>query len=86
MLGLGARSRLSEDDPQLLASQPGDLDVRLVEPGGDQQGVVGTPLKLHHDLVLVNRNSRRGVDEVAEQVAGLAWIPKEGELLTIVPY
>ena len=28
-------------------------------------------LKLHHDLPLGNRDPRRGVDEVAKQVAGL---------------
>ena len=42
--------RLSEDQPQPLATQPGDDDIRLVEPGGDQQRVVGPLLEPHHDL------------------------------------
>ena len=32
--------RLSEDQPQSLTPQPGDDDIRLVEPRGDQQRVV----------------------------------------------
>ena len=32
--------RLTEDQPQPLAFQPRDRRVRLVESGGDQQGVV----------------------------------------------
>ena len=63
--------RLSEDQPQPLATQPGDHDIRLVEPGGDQQRIVRPLLELHHDFTLGDRDVRRGVDEVAEQMPRL---------------
>ena len=69
--------RLPEEEPQALVSQPGDPGLRLVEPGGDQQRVVGALLVLHDDFLLGDRDSRRGFDEVAEQVAGL------GRLVTV---
>src|SRR5437764_15056063 len=71
MLSRSAGLRLSEDKPQPLAPQPGDGDGCLVEPGGYQQRVVSALLELHHDLRLGDRDLGRGIDEVAEQVAGL---------------
>ena len=62
---------LSEDEPQSFVPQPGNFDIRLVELDGNQQWVVRSLLEPHHDLALTDRHAGRGVDEVAEQVAGL---------------
>src|SRR5208337_5175443 len=64
--------RSSEDELQPLAAQPGDGDVRLVIPGGDQQRIVGTLLEPHYDLFVRDLHTGRGVDEVAEQMPRLS--------------
>src|SRR3954470_19066947 len=69
--------RLPEDELQSLVTQPGNPDIRLVELDGNQQWVVGSLLELHHDFTLTDRHARRGVNEVAEQVAQL------GRLVTL---
>src|SRR5208282_279249 len=63
--------RLTEDQPQLLATQPGHDDVRFVETSRSQQRIVRASLESHLDSPLVDRDRRGSVDEVAEQMAGL---------------
>ena len=63
--------RLPEDQPQPLAAQPWHHFIRLIEPGRQQQRVVGTLLEPHDDFALGDRDFRRGVDEIAEEMPGL---------------
>src|SRR5436190_11310103 len=72
MLGRGTRMRLSEDQSQPLATKPGDDEIRLVEPSGNQQRIVRPLLKLHHHLSLRDRDLCRGVDQVQKQMPGLS--------------
>src|SRR5271157_1545139 len=64
-----------EYQPQPLATQPGDGDVRLIAFSGDQQWIVGTLLEPHHDLLVRDLHAGRSVDEVAEQM------PRLGDLV-----
>ena len=41
---------LPEDQPQPFVSQPRNHTLRLIEPGGDQQWVVGALLEPHDDF------------------------------------
>ena len=68
---------LPEEQLQTLAAEPRDHGLGLIEPCGDQQWVVGTLLELHDDLPLGDHQTRRGIDEVAEQMARL------GDLVTL---
>src|SRR6516164_9998491 len=70
MPGPAATIRLSQDQSQSLATQPGDHHIRPIEPGSDQQRIVRPPLKPHHDRPLLDRDRRRGVDQVPEQMTG----------------
>ena len=65
---------LSQDQAQAFVPQPRHPCVRLIEPRGDQQRVVGALLEPYHDFALRDRDFCRGVDEVAEQMAGLGGL------------
>src|SRR5208282_1568820 len=69
--GRGARMRLTEDQPEPLAAQPWHHFIRLIEPGRQQQWVVGTLLEPRGDSFLGDRDFRRGVDEIAEEMPRL---------------
>ena len=63
--------RLPKDQPEPLAAQPWQDLIRLIETGRQQQRVVGTLLEPHDDFALRDRDFRRGVDEIAEEMPGL---------------
>ena len=63
--------RSTEDQPEPLAAQPRHHFIRLVEPGRLEQWVVGTLLEPDDDFALGDRDFRRGVHEIAEEVPGL---------------
>jgi hypothetical protein len=51
--------KLSEDQPQPPTTQPGDDDICLVEPGGNQQRIVRSLLKLYQDFTPGDHDIRR---------------------------
>src|ERR1700722_12431434 len=73
---LGSRASMtsSEDQPQSLAPQPGDGHIGLVEPGGDQQRIMSPALVPDHHFTLADRDPRRGINEVTEQVSRLGHL------------
>ena len=65
-------SRLTEDQLQLLAAEPRDNGVGLVEPSRYQQGIVCAALKSHLDVPLVDSDLCGSINEVPEQMPGLS--------------
>ncbi len=68
---------LPENQLQPLPTQPGNDGLGFPIASGDQQWVVSASLIPDHDLLLGDFYVRGGVDEVAENVAGL------GSLVTV---
>ena len=54
MIALHHGAASSELEPQMPIAEPGNANVGTVEPGGDQQRVVGTLLELYHDSFFIN--------------------------------
>ena len=62
---------LPEDQLQSLTPQPWDDRFRRIESGRDEQGVMSTLLKTHHDIRLGDCYPGRGIDEVLKQMPRL---------------
>src|SRR6266852_7090861 len=61
----------AEYEMEALVAQPGNSHLGFVEAGRDQQGVVGTLLKMHPDCPFVDFDVGRRVDEIAKQMTRL---------------
>jgi predicted nucleotidyltransferase len=66
--------RLSaEGKPEPMSLPPGHRDVGVREAGCEQQWVVGALAKENLDYVLGDGDTRRGLDEVAEEMSNRRW-------------
>jgi hypothetical protein len=63
---------LPEYELQSLTAQPWDDRLCRIESGRDEQGVMSSLLRTHHDIGLADRYLGRGVHEVLEQMPRLA--------------
>ena len=61
-------TRLSEDQAQAFAAEPGNGEVGFCESSGDEQRVMRPFLKADLDLARGEIDVRHGVDEIAEDV------------------
>jgi hypothetical protein len=59
---------LPEDELQLPIAQPWDDRVCPIESGRDEQGVMSTLLKAHHNLRLGDLHLGGGIHEILKQM------------------
>jgi hypothetical protein len=68
MVVSGVVRSLSNDQRTRLPPSHGTSTFVLSNPAASRNGFIGAPLEPHHHLVVTDRDSRHGGDEIAEQV------------------
>jgi len=61
-------------EPQGSAVPPRDFDGFIEQPGGENNGKMGTAMESHRDFVLGDGDFGRHVDEIAENLARLGIV------------